>query len=108
MTREKPAYLHINVIGHWLHSRLYNRDRSLWGIFPRAISKTIAPQERISPAEPSAAIEAQEQAAAKLTRSASFDRSEIREIKRTSAEEGNRAGDRDPALRVLLAILWRR
>jgi hypothetical protein len=37
------------------------------------MSKTIAPQERISPAELLAAIEAQKQAAAKLTRSASFD-----------------------------------
>jgi hypothetical protein len=44
-----------------------------WGMFPRAMSKTIAPQERISPAELLAAIEAQKQAAAKLTRSASFD-----------------------------------
>jgi subtilisin len=45
-----------------------------WGIFPRAMSKTIAPQEQMSPTELSAAIEAQRQASAKLIRSASFDR----------------------------------
>jgi len=44
-----------------------------WGIFPRAMSQTIAPQEQMSPAELSAAVEAQRQASAKLTRSASFD-----------------------------------
>jgi hypothetical protein len=44
-----------------------------WGIFPGARSQTIAPQEQMSPAELSAAIEAQRQAAANLTRSASFD-----------------------------------
>ena len=44
-----------------------------WGIFPRAMSQTLAPQEQMSPAELSAAIEAQRQASAKLTRSASFD-----------------------------------
>src|SRR5262249_30352551 len=37
------------------------------------MSKTITPQERISPAELLAAIEAQKQASTKLTRSASFD-----------------------------------
>jgi hypothetical protein len=43
------------------------------GIFPRAMSQTLAPQEQMSPAELSAAIEAQRQASAKLTRNASFD-----------------------------------
>ena len=44
-----------------------------WDIFPGARSQTLATQEQMSPAELSAAIEAQRQAAAKLTRSASFD-----------------------------------
>jgi hypothetical protein len=44
-----------------------------WGIFPRAMSQTLAPQEQMSPAELSAAIEAQRQATAKLTRNASLD-----------------------------------
>ena len=44
-----------------------------WGIFPRAMSQTLAPQEQVSPAELSAAIEAQRQDSAKLIRSASFD-----------------------------------
>jgi hypothetical protein len=44
-----------------------------WGIFPGARSQTLAPQEQMSPAELSAAIDAQRQAAVNLTRSASFD-----------------------------------
>ena len=44
-----------------------------WGIFPGASSQTLAIQEQMSPAELSAAIDAQRQAAANLTRSASFD-----------------------------------
>jgi len=44
-----------------------------WGIFPGAKSKTLAPQDLVSAAEISSAIEAQRQVAAKLTRSASFD-----------------------------------
>jgi subtilisin len=43
-----------------------------WGIFPRAMSQTIAPQEQMSPAELAAATEVQRQASAKLARSASF------------------------------------
>jgi hypothetical protein len=37
------------------------------------MSQTLAPQKQMSPAELSSAIEAQRQASAKLTRSASFD-----------------------------------
>jgi len=46
-----------------------------WNLFPEAKSQTLdnATQERVSPEELSAAIEAQRQAAASLTRSASFD-----------------------------------
>ena len=44
-----------------------------WDIFTEARSKTPAPQKQMSPAELSAAIEAQREASAKLTRSASFD-----------------------------------
>jgi hypothetical protein len=44
-----------------------------WGIFPGARSQTLAPQEQMSPAELSAAIDEQRHAAANLTRSASFD-----------------------------------
>src|SRR5215510_8445041 len=44
-----------------------------WDIFTEARSQTSAPQEQMSPAELSAAIEAQRQASAKLTRSATFD-----------------------------------
>jgi hypothetical protein len=44
-----------------------------WRIFPRAMSQTLATQEQMSPAELSAAIEAQRQASAKLTPSPSFD-----------------------------------
>jgi subtilisin len=46
-----------------------------WNLFPEASSQTLnnAPQERVSAEELSAAIEAQRQAAANLTRSASFD-----------------------------------
>jgi hypothetical protein len=36
-----------------------------WGIFPRARSKIIAPQEQMSPTELSAAIEAQRQTSAR-------------------------------------------
>jgi subtilisin len=45
----------------------------VWDIFPGARSQTIALQEQASAAELSAAVEAQRQAATKLTRSASFD-----------------------------------
>jgi hypothetical protein len=45
----------------------------VWGIFAEARSQPPAPQEQMFPVEPSAAIEAQIQASAKLTRSASFD-----------------------------------
>ena len=44
-----------------------------WGLFPGARSQTLTPQEQMSPAELSAAIEAQREASAKLTRSATFD-----------------------------------
>src|SRR6266511_2861716 len=44
-----------------------------WDIFTEARSQTPAPQGQMSPAELSAAIEAQREASAKLTRSASFD-----------------------------------
>jgi hypothetical protein len=44
-----------------------------WDIFTEARSQTPAPQEQMSPAELSAAIEAQREASAKLTRSAIFD-----------------------------------
>src|SRR5215813_1311333 len=44
-----------------------------WDIFTEARSQIHAPQEQMSPAELSAAIEAQREASAKLTRSASFD-----------------------------------
>jgi hypothetical protein len=44
-----------------------------WDIFPGAKSQTLAPQEPVSAEALSAAIEEQRQAAAKLTRSASFD-----------------------------------
>jgi hypothetical protein len=43
------------------------------GILPRAMSKTIAPQEQMSPVKPSAAFEAQRQAPTKLIRSSTFD-----------------------------------
>jgi subtilisin len=43
-----------------------------WAISPDARSQPLAPQEQMSPAELSAAVEAQRQASAKLTRSASF------------------------------------
>jgi subtilisin len=47
----------------------------VWEIFPQALSQTLsnASQEHVSSAELSAAVEAQRHAAAKLTRSASFD-----------------------------------
>src|SRR5262245_54734640 len=44
-----------------------------WDIFTEARSQTPAPQGQMSPAELSAAIEAQREASAKLTRSATFD-----------------------------------
>src|SRR5882762_5313382 len=44
-----------------------------WDIFPAAMSRTLTSQGQVSVAELSAAIEGQRQAAAKLTRSASFD-----------------------------------
>src|SRR5262249_61885858 len=44
-----------------------------WDIFTEARSQNPAPQEQMSPAELSAAIEAQREASAKLTRSATFD-----------------------------------
>ena len=44
-----------------------------WDIFTEAKSQTPAPQEQMFPAEFSAAIEAQRQSYAKLTRSATFD-----------------------------------
>jgi subtilisin len=44
-----------------------------WDIFTEARSKTPASQKQMSPAELSAAIEAQREASAKLTRSATFD-----------------------------------
>src|SRR5262245_15017548 len=46
-----------------------------WNLFPEARSQTLdnASQERVSAEELSAAIEAQRQSSAKLTRSASFD-----------------------------------
>jgi hypothetical protein len=43
-----------------------------WDIFTEASSQKPAPQEQMSPAELSTAIEAQRQAYAKLTRSATF------------------------------------
>src|SRR5882672_2601211 len=43
-----------------------------WDIFPGARSQTLAPQNQVSATELSAAIEAQRQVAAKMTRSASF------------------------------------
>src|SRR5262245_60551947 len=44
-----------------------------WDIFTEARSKTPTPQRQMSPVELSAAIEAQREASAKLTRSATFD-----------------------------------
>jgi hypothetical protein len=44
-----------------------------WEIFPGARSQALAPQDQVSAAELSVAVEAQRQVAAKLTRSASFD-----------------------------------
>src|SRR5262245_27035872 len=44
-----------------------------WDIFTEARSQNPAPQEQMSPAELSAAIEAQREASAKLARSATFD-----------------------------------
>ena len=44
-----------------------------WNIFTEARSQNPAPQEQMSPAELSAAVEAQREASAKLTRSATFD-----------------------------------
>ena len=45
----------------------------VWDIFTEARSQTPAPQGQMSPAELSAAVEAQREASAKLTRSATFD-----------------------------------
>src|SRR5215813_366956 len=44
-----------------------------WDIFTEARSQTPAPRGQMSPAELSAAVEAQREASAKLTRSATFD-----------------------------------
>jgi hypothetical protein len=44
-----------------------------WDIFPGAGSQALAPQDQVSAAELSAAVERQRQAAAELTRGATFD-----------------------------------
>jgi len=46
-----------------------------WDVFPGARSQALGPQGQVSAAELSAAIDAQREASAKLTRSASFDQS---------------------------------
>jgi hypothetical protein len=56
-------------------------------IFPEASSQTLAPQDNVSAAALSAAIENQRQAAALLTRSASFDQ-RIRELIEKAQKKG--------------------
>lgn len=58
-----------------------------WGIFTEARSQTPALQEQMFPVEPSAAIEAQIQASAKLTRSASFDQ-RFRKLSKRAQKKG--------------------
>jgi subtilisin family serine protease len=58
-----------------------------WGIFPRGMSQTLATQEQVSPAELSPAIEAQREASAKLTRSASFDQ-RIQKLREKAQKKG--------------------
>jgi subtilisin len=58
-----------------------------WDMFPEASSQTRRPQEQMPPAEVSAAIEAQRQASAKLTRSASFDQ-RFRKLIETAQKSG--------------------
>src|SRR5215470_15906164 len=58
-----------------------------WDVFPGARSQALGPQEQVSAAELSAAIEAQREASAKLTRSASFDQS-IQELIEIARKKG--------------------
>jgi hypothetical protein len=59
----------------------------IWDVFPGAKSQALGPQGQVSAAELSAAIEDQRQAAAKLTRSASFDQ-RIQELIEKAQKKG--------------------
>jgi subtilisin len=59
----------------------------IWDIFPGARSQTLAPQDQVSSAELSAAIEAQREASAKLTRNASFDQ-RLRKLSEKAQKRG--------------------
>jgi hypothetical protein len=84
---------------------LYNRDRSLEHIPPSDVKNHRASRADF-PAELLAAIEAQKQAAARLTRSASFDQ-RFRKLSEQARKKGT-VPVIVTQLRVLLAILWRR
>src|SRR5215510_3476229 len=59
-----------------------------WDIFTEARSKTPASQKQMSPAELSAAIEAQREASAKLTRSATFDQ-RLQKLREKAQKKGS-------------------
>src|SRR6266545_4973073 len=98
VTREKTTHPHINSVGPCLLSHLYNRDRSLGrisrsevasprssrtGIRRRTLSRHRCAERGLRQADPQRKL-----------------RSKAPEIDRTSAEEGNRLGDREGAGRV--------
>jgi len=58
-----------------------------WEIFPGAKSRTLASQDQVSAAELSAAVERQREAAAKLTRSATFDQ-RLQKLSDTAQKKG--------------------